>query len=129
MSARLKLTMPEPLEGNVLTSIRGALHYHPAVAKVFRFNSGAHIAGEGKNRRFIRYHDCTGFSDLWIWLKPRFGTRQAFVEVKRPSKKNGASDEQLAFLAEQKKRGHIAFVAWNAEQALNEFNRQLIDNG
>lgn len=125
MTARLKLTRPEPAERDVLSAVRVILHYHPAVSEVHRFNSGAHVVGEGKLRRFVRYHTVKGMSDLWAILTPEHGTRQAFIEVKRPSKANSATADQIAFLEAQKNRGHIAFVCWNPEQALCEFNRQL----
>jgi hypothetical protein len=127
VSRALRLTSEQlakpvaPYERDIQASVRGLLAHHPAVARVFRINSGAHVAGQGDSRRFVRYHDIPGMSDLWVWLK---GTpRQAFIEVKRPGEK--PSDKQAAFLQAARELGHIAFVTCCAQDAWNSLTEAL----
>jgi len=107
-----------------MTAVRQAMHFHPAVAAVHRVNSGAHVVGTGKHRRFVRYHDVEGMSDLWIWLKPKYGPHQVFIEIKRPSEYKNVSEKQKEFLARAKAHGHISYVATSAKQAI-----ELLDEG
>lgn len=111
------------LERDVLRSVRTALRVHPAVQAVWRVNSGAHLTGEGAERRFIRYHTIPGMSDLLALLKPRYGPRLAFIEVKRPGKQ--PTQQQAAFLAVMRERGHAAFIASDPAQAWRELSQQL----
>jgi predicted oxidoreductase len=50
-----KFTLPEPSEAAILDAIRRGLRIHPKVAWFERMNSGAHVAGEGPAKRFIRF--------------------------------------------------------------------------
>lgn len=110
-----------PLERDIQAAVRALLSKHPAVERVFRVNSGAHVAGQGASRRFIRFHDVHGMSDLWAWLK---GTpRQAFIEVKRPGEK--PTEQQAIFLEHARAHGHIAFVTHDAQEAWEQLSAEL----
>lgn len=110
-----------PYEKDIQAAVRALLSKHPAVERVFRVNSGAHVAGQGESRRFVRFHDIHGMSDLWVWLKG--SPRQAFIEVKRPGEK--PSEKQAAFLEIARAHGHIAFVATDARQAWQQLTEAL----
>jgi hypothetical protein len=116
-----RLTRPEPTEQQVMQAVRTALQWHPQVRALFRVNSGAHVV-PGERRRFIRYHDIEGCSDLIGILS---GGRWLAVEVKRPSTKAKATPQQAAFLDRVRSAGGVAFVAWDAEQARRELDEAL----
>ncbi len=119
----LRLRMPEPLEQQCLNAIRAALRYHPAVAEVWRINSGrAWLPAKDGKERPIRFHDIDGCSDLIGLLKDG---RMLAVECKRPSTRNAATEAQLAFLRLVRKHGGIAFVAAAADEAITLLNAQL----
>lgn len=111
--------MLEEPESSIQDGVKKALLRHPATEKVFRVNCGA----AKKGGRLVQFHDIEGMTDLWIRLKPRFGTLMGYVETKRPNKE--ALPHQHQFMAAMKARGHIVFVATSAEQAFMEFGRQL----
>jgi hypothetical protein len=118
------LAAVEPLEREVQRACREALRAHPAVSRVFRMNSGAHVIDDGQGaRRFIRYHDVDGLSDLWVWLKRPFAPRQAFIEVKRPGEK--PTEKQAAFLEGARAYGHIAFWCTDAAQCWAELTKAV----
>ena len=127
---RFGLTSLVPLEHDIQRAIRDALERHPAVEAVYRINGGAKIVeafvdekGKKHPRRYVKNHDVPGMSDLWIWLKPRYGARQIFIEVKRPGKE--PSDEQEEFLERARLRGHIAFWADDAADAWKRLSEEL----
>jgi hypothetical protein len=107
------------LERDVSREGRRWLKRHPAVQMVWRVNSGAHMRG----KRFIRYHTIPGMSDVWVLLKPHFGTVMVFIEWKRPGKE--ARTEQAAFLESMRERGHIAFVATSESAAWEQLSEAL----
>lgn len=114
----------KPLERDIQREIRDAMRKHSAVAHVFRVNSGAQLIEPTNGpRRFVRYHDIPGMSDLWLWLKPPHAPRQAFIEVKRPGEV--ASDKQAAFLEAVRALGHVGFVASNAADAFERLTSEL----
>lgn len=111
-------------EVDIQRDVRDALSKHPAVQKVWRVNGGgAFVPGVGGVERFLRFHDIPGMSDLWVLLKPRYGPRMGFVEVKRPGEK--PTEKQAALLETMRDRGHIAFVATSAMQAWTELSQQI----
>jgi len=127
---RFRLTPPVPLESDIQRAIRDALARHPAVEAVYRINGGAKVVeafidkkGKKHDRRYVKNHDVPGLSDLWVWLKPRYGTRQIFIEVKRPGKE--PSDEQEAFLERARQRGHLAFWVDDAADAWKRLSEEL----
>ncbi len=123
---KFRLTRPEPLEAQVLRSVRQALEWHRAVSRVYRVNSGsAWLKGKGGKDRPVKFHDIAGMSDLWAWLKPEYGARQVFVEVKRPSTRADATDLQMQFLADASRHGHIAFVAASADETIAQLDAAL----
>jgi hypothetical protein len=119
----LRLTPPEPTEAQVLSAVRTALQWHPQVRHMWRLNSGsAWLAGKGGRERPVKFHDIDGASDLIGILS---GGRWIAVEVKRPSTRNGATPQQLAFLDRIRAAGGIAFVAWDAAQARAKLDEEL----
>lgn len=117
-----RLKPPEPAESQVLKAVRAALQWHPQVRSLWRVNSGAHVVGQGASRRFIKYHDITGCSDLIGILS---GGRWLAVEVKRPSTKGQATDAQLGFLNRIREAGGVAFVASSADEARRQLDEAL----
>lgn len=112
-----------PLEKDIQAAVKNALAVHPEVDRVYRVNSGAHVAGHGESRRFIRYHTIEGMTDLLVLLHPRHGTRQGYIEIKRPGEK--PSEKQTAFIAMMALRGHIAFWTTSVADAWERFNEAL----
>lgn len=121
-ASSFRLTRPEPSEAAVLAAVRTALRMHPAVAWVGRFNSGAAVAGEGSARRFVRFSDISGLSDLLGQLRDG---RVLAVECKRLSTRNQVTPAQSAFLEQVSGAGGVAFVAWAADQAIKELEGRL----
>lgn len=117
----LRLTRPEPTEAMVLDAVKTALRLHPAVAWVERMNSGAAMIGEGKSRRFVRF-GFKGCADLIGQLQDG---RFLAVETKRPSRRNGATEDQLAFLYRVRQFGGVGFVAWSADEAWRQIDAAL----
>jgi hypothetical protein len=105
MTKPLRLTKPEPTESAVLSGVLRALKVHPRVAWAQRMNSGAHVTGEGKTRRFVRF----GFKGCPDVIGQLVGGRALYIEVKRPSWR--VSPDQKAFLEYTAKHGAVAFVA------------------
>lgn len=101
----LRLTRPEPSESAVLAAVRRALRVHARVAWFERMNSGAHVAGDGSSRRFVRY----GFKGCPDIIGQLTDGRALYIEVKKPSGR--VSDEQKAFLARAARFNAVAFVA------------------
>lgn len=122
MTKPLRLTRPEPTEAAVLDAVRSSLRLHPAVAWVERMNSGAATIGEGARRRFVRF-GFKGCADLIGQLRDG---RFLAVETKRPSNRNGATDDQLAFIARVRNAGGVAFVAWSADEARRQVDGALM---
>ena len=122
MTFRLK--RPEPSEAQIMSAIRTALGYHPAVAWVARINSGrAWLKGKGGVQRPVKFHDIEGCSDLIGQL--RESGRWLAVECKRPSTRKDATEAQLAFLKRVREFGGVAFVAASADEALRELEMAL----
>lgn len=118
-----RLKRPEPTEAQAMAAIRAALSYHPAVKALWRVNSGSMTVNEGRGRRrFVRFHDIAGCSDLIGILNDG---RWLAVECKRPSTRNEATDAQLAFLETIKRAGGIAFVAAAADEARQRLDEAL----
>ena len=118
----LKLKRPEPTESAVLDSIRRALRIHPAVAWAERMNSGAHVAGEGASRRFVRY----GFRGCPDIIGQLVTGRAMFIEVKRPSGR--VSVEQKEFLERAARFGACAFVARSVADVFLELDKTIARN-
>ena len=115
----LKLKRPEPSESVVLDAIRRALRIHPAVAFAERINSGAHLAGEGASRRFIRY----GFKGCPDLIGQLVDGRALYVEVKKPSGR--VSPEQAEFIERAKRFNACAFVARSVSDVFAELDKTL----
>ncbi len=114
MTFRLKLKPVDPLESVRQKDIVGYLERHPAIAKIHRVNVGKF--------KYVQF-GIIGHTDLLVWLKPRFGTRQGFIECKRPKEK--PNEDQIEFMLEMSQRGHIVFIATNGADAWQEFSKQL----
>lgn len=114
----LKLTRPEPLESDIQSQILRALKIHPAVSWSGRFNSGAQVIGEGKARRFVRYHTVKGLSDI---IGQLVDGRMLAIEVKRPSGR--VTDDQEAFINLVKNSGGCAFVARSVAEVFAELDQ------
>ncbi len=80
--------------------------------QIFRMNVGAGFTANGN---YIRTGVPKGFSDLFGFRKS--DGRAIFIEVK--TEKGRASDEQLKFIEQMKKKGAIAGVCRSPEEALN----------
>ena len=117
--AALKLKRPEPTESAVLDAIRRALRIHPAVAWAERINSGAHLAGEGPTRRFIRY----GFKGCPDIIGQLIDGRALWIEVKKPSGR--VSPEQAEFIARANRFNACAFVARSVSDVFAELDKAL----
>lgn len=120
MSARpFRLKPQVPLERDIQAAVLSYLQHDRRVALAGRINSGAHVAGEGRDRRFIRYHTLRGCPDILGML--RGGTLLA-VEVKRPGQH--PTEDQAAFLERVREAGGCAAVVRSIEdarRALDEF--------
>lgn len=111
----LRLTRPEPKEAQVLKTVLRALELHPAVAKVWRMNTGAGRILRGNDAsQWIRF-GFPGSPDIYGYMKDG---RALFCEVKRPSGK--VSEEQAAFIDHAQQAGCVAFVARSAEDVMQE---------
>lgn len=106
----LRLTRPEPKEADVLKTVLRALELHPAVAKVWRMNTGAgkFLRSSGASQ-FMRF-GFKGSPDIYGYMK---GGRAIYCEVKRPS--GVVSPEQAAFIQQAQEAGCVAFIARGAE--------------
>lgn len=117
--AALKLKRPEPSESAVLDAIRRALRIHPAVAWAERINSGAHLAGEGPTRRFIRY----GFKGCPDIIGQLVDGRALYIEVKKPSGR--VSPEQAEFIQRAVTFNACAFVARSVADVFAELDKTM----
>src|SRR5688572_15094130 len=118
-----RLAHPEPTEAQVMTAVRQAMHFHPAVAACWRINSGsAWLNGKGGRERPVKFHDIDGCSDLIGILN---GGRWLAIECKRPSTRNETTPAQDAFLDRIERAGGVAFVAWSADEAVRRLNLAL----
>ena len=108
----MKLKPCEPTEAQVLKSILTWLRRDTRVAWANRFNTGAHVVGEGRHRRFIRYA-FPGCSDI---LGQLVTGHLLAIEVKRPSTRNRARPAQLAFLETVNRHGGLGLVAAGIEE-------------
>jgi hypothetical protein len=100
--------LPKLLESDVLPAVLGALHVHPRVAWVHRFNSGV-MDIDGRNVRFA----FKGCSDILGQLKDG---RFLAVEVKRPG--GMPTPDQAQFLARVVANGGVAFVARGVDDVM-----------
>ncbi|GHU20025.1 hypothetical protein FACS189475_08250 [Betaproteobacteria bacterium] len=125
MSARFKLTRPEPREADIQSAILQALNVHPSVAWAERMNSGAGrlMYPGGKASRFIRF-GFPGMPDIMGQLKDG---RLLAIEVKRPSGR--VSDEQQAFIQRAAENGALAFVARDAGTVWEKLNSEQKPGG
>jgi hypothetical protein len=107
MTARFRLTCPEPKETDIQATIIKALEIHLSVVWCCRMNTGAGrlTYGDGKVSRFIRFGS-RGLPDIMGQLKDG---RFLGIECKRPSGK--VSPEQAAFIEKSAKYHGVAFVA------------------
>lgn len=106
--AALKTRKPLPLEKDVQGAIKDWLRLQGFF--VLRQNSGA-FAGEYKGkRRFVRFTDRPGVSDLFFAKGQVWG----YCEVKRP----GAHPTlpQMAFLADVRRHGGIGITATSIDE-------------
>ena len=100
-----------PTEAQVLASVLQALRHDKRVAWCGRFNSGAQVVGEGKQRRFLRFHDVQGFPDIAGQLTDG---RFLAIECKRPGWKSPADERerrQQDFLALVDRNGGVSGFA------------------
>jgi hypothetical protein len=106
----LRLTRSEPKESQVLKTVLRALELHPAVAKVWRMNTGAGklVRASGASQ-WINF-GFSGSPDIYGYTK---SGKAIFCEVKRPS--GVVTPEQQAFIQEAQKHGCVAFVARGAD--------------
>lgn len=106
---------PDPPETAIQRVILDALRLHPLVKRADRINVGAgrFLRKDGSAGRFVRY-GMMGQSDICGRMTDG---RELAIEVKRPSNKNGATPDQLAYLAEVRDSGGVAGVAWSVETA------------
>lgn len=114
-----RLTAVEPLEGDVQGAIRALLAVHPLVAWHMRINSGVStpIDADGR-RRFIRFHDMPGCSDLIGQLADG---RFLAIEVKRPSWRRPSDEReeaQAAFIERVRAGAGVAFFARSTADVL-----------
>lgn len=101
-----------PLERDVQASILAYLESVGVYA--IRINSGA-MAGEYKGRkRFVRFTNRPGCSDIIACWRGRF----VAIEVKRDG--GAATLRQQQFMAEVRRAGGIAFVARSVEDVIQE---------
>ncbi len=95
------------------------------LGKVRRVNAGVAKVGNApthpwqKDTRYRVQLAEPGHSDLVVELERE--TRCIFIEVKAP--KGKATDLQLAFLARQRTRGNVAFVAHSVLEVYEELTR------
>lgn len=75
------MAIPEPLEKDIQSLIIQVLTL--AGHRAIRVNSGAVQAGTGSARRFIKFNDTPGCSDLIVCVRPHGFF--VVLEVKRPS--------------------------------------------
>jgi hypothetical protein len=109
----LRLTKPEPLEAQVLKAVLRALELHPAVAKVWRMNTGAgQLVRKGGFSQFMRF-GFPGSPDIYGYMADG---RALYCEVKRPS--GTLKPEQAQFLADAQAAGCVAFVARSVDDVL-----------
>lgn len=112
-----KFTLPEPSEAAILDAIRRGLRIHPKVAWFERMNSGAHVAGEGPTKRFIRF----GFVGCPDIIGQLVDGRFLGIEVKRPSGR--VSPHQAAFIQRAVEHGGVAFVARSVADVFDVLDR------
>ena len=108
VSAETKKAAFVPKEKEIQDSIREYLSLIGAVP--IRINSGGIAASYGGKRRFVKFNDTPGVSDLLVCLHGRF----VAIEVKRP-KGSKILPDQLAFLDSIRQAGGIAFIAKSIE--------------
>lgn len=112
----LRLTRPEPKEAQVLKAVLRALELHPAVARVWRMNTGSgHLLRKGGASQWINF-GFKGSPDIHGFT---IDGRAIFVEVKRPS--GVVSPEQATFIQAAQRAGCVAFVARGAEDVVRAF--------
>jgi hypothetical protein len=113
----LRLTRQTVPESAVLEGVLQLLAMHPLVAWACRINSGAMAIGEGKNKRYVRFHTMPGMSDVIGQFKASAGPlagRFIAIEAKRLGEK--PTPDQQSFLDLVAKSGGFAMCATNAEQ-------------
>lgn len=108
---------PRPLEREVLKQCRDYLRLRGFL--VIRINSGAQVGEYKGKKRFIRFNDTNGVSDL---LALRDST-VIFIEVKRPGGK--LSDHQAAFLDDVRRHGGVGICV----SSVDDLRRQLETHG
>jgi hypothetical protein len=106
---------PVVLERDIQRTILDGLRLHPLVSRIERINvmAGRLYGKDGKPSRFMRSCqkgrvDLDGFT---------VDGRVIAIEVKRPSTRNGLSDEQREYLDQVKRAGGLAGVATCYEEA------------
>lgn len=122
MGARpFKLKIQDAPEVAVLSAVRAALSYHPAVSWAGRINSGrAWLKGKGGVERPVKFNDIDGCSDVIGQLKAAYGGRFVAIEVKTRTGKPTA--DQIAFLERVRLSGGVAGIARNADDAIKIIN-------
>jgi len=111
----LRLTRPEPKEAQVLRAVLRALELHPAVAKVWRMNTGSgQLVRKSGASQWIKF-GFPGLSDICGYMADG---RAIFCEVKRPS--GVVTPEQAEFIQAAQRAGCVAFVARSAEDVMRE---------
>lgn len=103
---RAKQIVTAASESQILKAIMQLLRHHPAVAKVWRQNSGVAQYSDGEKTRFVRANTARGMSDIMGVLKDG---RMLAIEVK--TAKGAVQPHQHDFLASITKAGGIAFIA------------------
>ena len=112
---KLKLTMTEPTEADVMRAVLAYLQHHQRVVWAARMNTGAGMLtrGNGKFSQYIKF-GFKGCPDIHGMLA---GGQALYIEVKRPSGK--LTPEQEAFLKLAVDNGGCAFVARSVDDCVS----------
>ena len=113
-----RLTRPDPSESDRQRAIRQYLLAEPRVGKVIRYNRGVRVipkdpADPKSKRRWVRFNDAPGHSDLGGHLRP--SGRAFYFECKRDGEE--PTEDQSRFLNEARANGAVAGVVRCVEDA------------
>ena len=95
-----------PLEAEIQRAVLLYLKYDKRVAWAERINSGAHVVGAGKARRYVRFNTIEGCSDI---IGQIVSGEFLAIECKRPG--CYPTEEQRGFLEKVRSFGGCAGVA------------------
>lgn len=108
--ARAKQIVTAANESQILKAIMQLLRHHPAVARVWRNNSGTFQV----DNRWIRANTARGMSDIAGQLKNGVAL---YIEVK--AARGVVMEHQQQFLDDMTKAGALAFVARDVQTVIN----------